>query len=42
MIDYDYEFLGTGFIKNAKVQYYIVNMIIQALAELGETWFNMA
>ena len=28
MINYDYELLGTGFRKNAKVHHYIVIMII--------------
>ena len=28
MIHYDYEFLGTGFRKNDKLQHYIVNMKI--------------
>ena len=33
MINYDYEFLGTGFRKNAKVQHYIVNMKINYIIQ---------
>ena len=35
MINYDYEFLGTGFRKNSKVQPYIVIMIINYIIQFN-------
>ena len=39
MINYDYEFMGTGFRKKAKVQHHIVNMEINYIIQLKNLYF---